>query len=204
MGPLKKNKIRGPWARAQCAHWLRRPCAPAPTRSEQLPLRSRRPTGNWRPARLDRLFAFPFTLPLFPRPAILKSNQNLRQINKKCYIRTRNRPVFIPNCSGVTESRDAAWRVLLAYVSRARQAASRDLVTPPWLYNRKFHRGDHWFQLWSRYPYRYKLDNKNKKYIVKGTPLVTIIATEIRYGIQKFRNRSVLVVGPHLVVMWFA
>jgi len=25
-GPLKKKKIRGPWARAQCAHWLRRPC----------------------------------------------------------------------------------------------------------------------------------------------------------------------------------
>jgi len=122
------------------------------------------------------------------------------KINKKCYIRTRNRPVFILNCSGVTESRDAAWRVLLAYVSRARQAASRDLVTPPWLYNRKFHRGDHWFQLWSRYPYRYKLGNKNRKHIVKGTPRLTIIATEIRYGIQKFRNRSVLVVGPHHVV----
>ena len=24
-GPLKKKKILGPWARAQCAHWLRRP-----------------------------------------------------------------------------------------------------------------------------------------------------------------------------------
>jgi len=22
LGPLKKKKIRGPWARAQCAHWL--------------------------------------------------------------------------------------------------------------------------------------------------------------------------------------
>ena len=25
-GPLEKKKNRGPWARAQCAHWLRRPC----------------------------------------------------------------------------------------------------------------------------------------------------------------------------------
>ena len=25
-GPSKRKKIRGPWARAQCAHWLRRPC----------------------------------------------------------------------------------------------------------------------------------------------------------------------------------
>ena len=24
-GPSKRKKIRGPWARAQCAHWLRRP-----------------------------------------------------------------------------------------------------------------------------------------------------------------------------------
>ena len=24
--PQKEKKIRGPWARAQCAHWLRRPC----------------------------------------------------------------------------------------------------------------------------------------------------------------------------------
>ena len=24
--PSKRKKIRGPWARAQCAHWLRRPC----------------------------------------------------------------------------------------------------------------------------------------------------------------------------------
>ena len=50
------------------------------------PLRSRRrmrPTWNWRPARLDRLFAFPFTLPPFPRPDILKSNQLLWQFSKK-------------------------------------------------------------------------------------------------------------------------
>ena len=36
-----------------------------------LPLRRRRwirPTGNWRPARDDRDFAFPLTLPPFPRP----------------------------------------------------------------------------------------------------------------------------------------
>ena len=33
-GPSKRTKSAGPWARAQCAHWLRRPCAPAPTRSE--------------------------------------------------------------------------------------------------------------------------------------------------------------------------
>ena len=46
-------------------------------------------------------------------------------------IRARKRPVFVLNCSGVTESRDAAWRVLLAYVTRARQEASCDLVTPP-------------------------------------------------------------------------
>jgi len=25
-GPLKKKKNPGPWARAQCAYWLRRPC----------------------------------------------------------------------------------------------------------------------------------------------------------------------------------
>ena len=25
-GPWKRKKIRGRWARAQCAHWLRRPC----------------------------------------------------------------------------------------------------------------------------------------------------------------------------------
>ena len=25
-GPSKRKKIRGPWARAQCADWLRRPC----------------------------------------------------------------------------------------------------------------------------------------------------------------------------------
>jgi len=24
-GPLKKKKNPGPWTRAQCAHWLRRP-----------------------------------------------------------------------------------------------------------------------------------------------------------------------------------
>ena len=28
-----------------------------------------------------------------------------------------NRPVFVLNCSGVTKSRDAAWRVLLTYHS---------------------------------------------------------------------------------------
>jgi len=32
-------------------------------------------------------------------------------------VRARNRPVFVLNCSGVIESRDAAWRVLLAYHS---------------------------------------------------------------------------------------
>ena len=26
LGPLKKKKNPGPWARAQCAHWLRWPC----------------------------------------------------------------------------------------------------------------------------------------------------------------------------------
>jgi len=28
LGALKKKKIRGPWARTQCAHWLRRPWHP--------------------------------------------------------------------------------------------------------------------------------------------------------------------------------
>ena len=28
-GPSKRKKIRGPWARAQCAHWLRRPWRPS-------------------------------------------------------------------------------------------------------------------------------------------------------------------------------
>jgi len=28
-------------------------------------------------------------------------------------IAARNRPIFVLNCNGVTESRDAAWRVLL-------------------------------------------------------------------------------------------
>ena len=28
------KKIRGPWARAQCAHWLRRPCAGKPINRE--------------------------------------------------------------------------------------------------------------------------------------------------------------------------
>ena len=34
LGLLKKKKIRGPWARAQCAHWLRRPCAGKPINRE--------------------------------------------------------------------------------------------------------------------------------------------------------------------------
>jgi len=45
--------------------------------------------------------------------------------------------------------------------------------------------------------YKYKLDNENIKNIVKGTPGLTIsnglrkLGTQ--YGIQEFRNRSVLV-----------
>lgn len=31
-------------------------------------------TGNWRPARLERLFAFPLTFPPFPRPDMIKLN----------------------------------------------------------------------------------------------------------------------------------